>query len=470
MFSKILIANRGEIAVRIIRTCRELGIKTVAVYSEIDKKSLHVRLADESYCIGEAASSKSYLRSSEIVFTALRSGAQAIHPGYGFLSENAEFAELCQTLGVVFIGPSPEVIRKMGDKAVARDTMSRAGIPVPKGTTKPITSADDVVRIAQKIGYPLLIKPAAGGGGKGMRIVHNSEELMPSLTSSQTEALAAFGSDEVYLEKFIHNARHIEFQILSDSIGNTLYLGERECSVQRRHQKLVEESPSPALDSTLRRAMGRAAIKAAKAVNYLGAGTIEFLLTEDREFYFIEMNTRIQVEHPVTESVTGLDLVKAQIRIAAGEPLELKQRQIKIKGHAIECRINAEDPYHDFMPSPGKIHGLGLPGGPGIRIDTHIHSGYEVPHYYDSLLAKCIVHSETRDAAIEKMKLALEEFTIHNVKTTIPFLMRIIDDQRFRNGDYCTNFIEQLKADEDTHRLKRFMHRIMESFHLWPDE
>jgi len=468
MFSKILIANRGEIAVRIIRACREMGIKTAAVYSEIDRKCLHVRLADEAYCIGKAASSESYLRHGEIVATAKKCGAEAIHPGYGFLSENAEFAELCLASGIVFIGPSPDALRKMGDKAVARETMSKAGIPVPKGTTKPVGLNDDVVRLATRIGYPLLIKPAAGGGGKGMRIVGSHDELMASLQSSRAEAKAAFGSDEVYLEHFLPNARHIEFQILADNFGTTLHLGERECSVQRRHQKLVEESPSPALDPHLRKKMGAAAVRAAHAVNYRGAGTIEFLLTDDHRYYFIEMNTRIQVEHPVTEVVTGIDLVKEQIRIASGLRLEIKQRHIKINGHAIECRINAEDPEHNFMPSPGKVHGLCLPGGPGVRIDTHLYSGYEVPHYYDSLLAKLIVHADTRHAAVERMKGALEEFSIKNVATNAGFLRRIVGDERFGSGRYNTTLIEQLKKDDSHEVLRGFMHKIMESFHRWP--
>lgn len=470
MFAKILIANRGEIAVRIIRACRELGIRTIAVFSEADRKSLHVRLADEAYCIGKAASSESYLRYGDIVALAVQHGAEAIHPGYGFLSENAAFAELCTASGIVFIGPSPEAIRRMGDKAAARETMSRARVPVPRGTTRPISSTEEATRSAEKIGYPLLIKPAAGGGGKGMRIVNKQSDLIPLLISSQSEALAAFGSDEVYLEKYLPKARHIEFQILSDKYGNTIHLGERECSVQRRHQKLVEESPSPALDAALRRKMGKAAIKAARAVQYEGAGTVEFLLVDNSDFYFIEMNTRIQVEHPVTECVSGIDLVNAQIRIAAGEPLPLEQRHVKLRGHSIECRINAEDPHHNFMPSPGTIRGLGIPGGPGIRVDTHIYSGYEVPHHYDSLLAKLIVHSSSRDAAIEKMRLALEEFSTKSVKTTTPFLMKIIDNQRFRKGEYCTDLLEELKADDDHHHLRGFMQKLLESAHLWVDE
>ncbi|MBD3344148.1 MAG: acetyl-CoA carboxylase biotin carboxylase subunit [Chitinivibrionales bacterium] len=469
MFKKILIANRGEIAVRIIRACKEMGIQTVAVYSEIDKKSLHVRLADESYCIGKAMSSESYLRYHDIVLRALESHAEAIHPGYGFLSENAEFARLCRTSGLVFIGPSANALREMGDKAIARDTMRRAHVPIAEGSKEPVQSAEEAVRIAKKIDYPILVKPSAGGGGKGMRIVHREQDLTAAFSSSQTEALAAFGSGDIYLEQFIRNARHIEFQILADNHGNVVHLGERECSVQRRHQKLIEEAPSPQLDPKLRSRMGRAAIKAAHAVNYQGAGTVEFLLGEDKNFHFIEMNTRIQVEHPVTEAITDIDLIKSQICIAAGEPLGFKQSDIKIKGHAIECRINAEDPQHDFMPSPGKIRGLGLPGGPGIRLDTHIYSGYEVPHYYDSLLAKLIVHAQNRDIAIKRMKRALEEFSIENVKTTVPYLARIMSDNRFRSGNYCTDLVERLKEDDDHHHLKGFVQKIMESFHLWPD-
>ncbi len=470
MFKKILIANRGEIAVRIIRACKEMGITTVAVYSEVDRKCQHVRLADESYCIGKAASAESYLRYHEIVFTALKSGAEAIHPGYGFLSENDEFAELCETSGIVFIGPSPDALRKMGDKAVARDTMAQAKVPIASGSEEPVISAEAAVQIARKIGFPVLVKPSAGGGGKGMRVVNRLDDLVSAFHSSQAEAKAAFGSDEIYLERFIDNARHIEFQILADNHGQVVYLGERECSIQRRHQKLVEEAPSPTLDSTLRGRMGRAAVRAARAVNYRGAGTVEFLLDREHRFYFIEMNTRIQVEHPVTECVTGIDLIKAQIRVAAGESLELRQKDIQISGHAIECRINAEDPHNDFMPSPGKIRGLNLPGGPGVRVDSHVYCGYEVPHYYDSLLAKLIVHAESRPVAIERMKRALDEFTVENVKTTVPFLRRIMDHRGFVSGKYSTKLVEQIKTEEHDHHLRGFMHKIMDSFHHWADE
>ncbi|MBD3322016.1 MAG: acetyl-CoA carboxylase biotin carboxylase subunit [Chitinivibrionales bacterium] len=469
MFEKILIANRGEIAVRIIRACKEMGIQTVAIYSEIDKKSLHVRLADESYCIGKASSVESYLRYHDIVVAALESHAGAIHPGYGFLSENAEFAKLCRTSEIEFIGPSPESLRLMGDKSTARETMRQARVPVVKGSNRPLATEKDVLRAAKKIGYPVLIKPSAGGGGKGMRIVHHERDLASAFHSSQAESQAAFGSNEIYLEHYIRNARHIEFQILADNSGSVIHLGERECSVQRRHQKLVEEAPSPRLDPALRARMGKTAVKVAKAVDYQGAGTVEFLIGDDSKFYFIEMNTRIQVEHPVTEAATGIDLVKAQICIAANEPLGLRQKDIQISGHSIECRINAEDPQHDFMPSPGKLRGLCLPGGPGVRVDTHVYSGYEIPHYYDSLLTKIIVHAHNRTIAIDRMKRALDEFSVENVKTTAPYLARIMNDHRFRSGEYGTDLIEKLKEDDENHHLKGFVHKLMESFHLWHD-
>lgn len=470
MFSKILIANRGEIAVRIIRACREMGIHTVAVYSEADQNSMHVRLADESIYIGKASSEESYLRAGEIIVAALQSGAQAIHPGYGFLSENADFADLCRTAGIAFIGPSPETIKLMGDKSSARETMNSAGIPIPPGTQKFVSSMSESVRLAKKIGFPLLVKPSAGGGGKGMRIVNSEYDLPEAIHLSQNEAKAAFGDGTIYLEKFISNARHIEFQILADNYGNVVHLGERECSIQRRHQKLVEEAPSSSIDNRLRSRMGQAAVKAAKAANYSGAGTVEFLLDTDKKYYFIEMNTRIQVEHPVTESITGIDLVKEQISVAFGNEINLKQRSIKFTGHAIECRINAEDPHQNFIPSPGKIHDLALPGGPGVRIDTHIYSGYDVPLHYDSLLAKLIVHAENRVVAVERMKRALNEIQISNVKTTTPLLLRIMDDHRFRKGEYSTELINNIKSDDNHHQLRGFMHRLMESFHRYPEE
>jgi acetyl-CoA carboxylase biotin carboxylase subunit len=426
-------------------------------------------MADEAHCIGKASSAESYLRHEAVIDAAKRSGALAIHPGYGFLSENAEFAELCRASGIAFIGPSAEALRSMGDKAVARSTMTHARVPVVPGSQKPIYSADEAVGLADKVGFPLLIKPSAGGGGKGMRVVERRPDLVAAFHASQAEAQAAFGSGEVYLERFLRNARHIEFQILADYHGTVLHLGERECSIQRRHQKLIEEAPSPTLDPKLRARMGQAAVRAAKAVDYVGAGTVEFLLDDNRQFYFIEMNTRIQVEHPVTECVTGIDLVKAQIAVASGEKLGLTQRNIRIRGHAIECRINAEDPEHDFMPSPGKIRALALPGGPGVRLDTHVYCGYDVPHHYDSLLGKLVVHAHDRPTAIARMRRALDEVSFDSMKTIIPFLSRILDDHRFKSGDYGTDLVKKLRDDDEHHRLHGFMHKIMESFHLLPD-
>ncbi len=448
MFKKVLVANRSEIAVRVIRACRELGIATVAVYSEADKKAMHVLMADEAYCIGKARSDESYLRYSEIIYTALKCKADAIHPGYGFLSENVDFAQLCKTCKVTFIGPSPEAIAGMGDKAVARSTMTQAGVPVPLGTTHPVNDEHRAEHLAAKIGFPLLLKPSAGGGGKGMRIIHTPAEFPAALQASKAEAKAAFGDDAVYIERFVENARHIEIQILADNYGKTIYCGERECSVQRRHQKLIEEAPSVALNERLRKKMGAAAVKAARAVNYTGAGTVEFLLDTENRFYFIEMNTRIQVEHPITEAITGIDLVKAQIHIAAGERLNIRQRDVYLQGHAIECRINAEDPAARFMPSVGKIKRLYMPGGPGVRVDSHIYSGYAVPHYYDSLLAKIIVYGDTRSEAIARMKRALRECIIRGVKTTIPFQLQILEDPRFVDGSYSTDLVEQLLETE----------------------
>ncbi len=465
MFKKALIANRGEIAVRIIRACKELGVKTVAVYSEADEESLHVKLADEAVCIGQARALESYLLPDKILRAARRTGAQAVHPGYGFLSENADFAASCADNKITFIGPLPATTRKMGDKAVARETMERAGVPLPPGTHKPVRERSTALSIAKKIGYPLLIKPSAGGGGKGMRIVNSRKDLGTALDLSRSEAQAAFGSADIYMEKVVANARHIEIQILADNHHNVVHLGERECSIQRRYQKMVEESPSPALNHNLRDEMGQAAIAAARAVGYSGAGTVEFLLDRDGKFYFIEMNTRIQVEHPVTEWVTGVDLVKAQIRVAAGEPLGFGQEDVTVKGHAIECRINAEDPEEDFAPSPETIRGLNLPSGPGVRVDTHVYEGYTVPHYYDSLLAKLIVHDNTRDEAVARMKRALAEFKAEGVKTTVPYLERILGEKDFRTGHYDTNFVENMKHSEFRKRLHSLMHSISESFH-----
>ncbi len=465
MFKKILVANRGEIAVRIIRACREMGIRSVAVYSAADENSLHVKLADDAVCIGEAQALESYLRPDKILTAARKTNAQAIHPGYGFLSENADFAAGCANGRIVFIGPSPDAIRKMGDKAVARATMTRAGVPLPPGTQKPVSARAAALRCAKDIGYPLLIKPSAGGGGKGMRIVRSRKDFTSAFDLCRNEAQTAFGSGDVYIEKVIPHARHIEMQVLADNHGNVVHLGERECSIQRRYQKLVEEAPSAALDTGLREAMGAAAIAAVKAVNYSGVGTVEFLLDRDGNFHFIEMNTRIQVEHPVTEWVTGVDLVKAQIRVAYGEPIGFKQEDVQITGHAIECRINAEDPEADFAPSPETIHALRLPGGPGVRVDTHIYEGYTVPHYYDSLIAKLIVHDSSRREAVARMLRALNEFSADGVKTTVPFMARILSEKDFRDGHYDTGFVENMKRSEIRKWVRSLMRNISESFY-----
>jgi acetyl-CoA carboxylase biotin carboxylase subunit len=425
MFSKILIANRGEIALRIIRACREMGIRTVAVYSEADRNSLHVRFADEAICIGQAKSATSYLNIPSIISAAEITDVEAIHPGYGFLAENAHFAEICESCQITFIGPTSNNIKLMGDKMAARANMVKAGLPIVPGSQGTITTKDDALKTAKKIGYPVIIKAAAGGGGKGMRICHNDISLVSNLMVAQQEAEANFGNSSVYMEKYLERPRHIEIQLLADKHGHTVYLGERDCSIQRRHQKLLEEAPSPAVDSKLRKKMGEAAVKGAKFVNYVNAGTIEFLLDSQNNFYFMEMNTRIQVEHPVTEMVTGVDLIKAQIRIAAGEKLTMKQDDIQVKGHAIECRINAEDAENNFMPSPGRIDTLTLPGGPGIRMDTHIYQGYEISPHYDSLVAKIIAYGTNRAEAMKTMKRALYEFTVSPIKTTIPFHLKI---------------------------------------------
>jgi acetyl-CoA carboxylase biotin carboxylase subunit len=442
MFTKILIANRGEIAVRIIRACKELGIRTVAVCSEADRKALHVELADESRCIGRAPSEESYLNYPEIVHAAKAAKADAIHPGYGFLAENPFFAEVCEIVKITFIGPRSNVIAAMGDKSAARALMARAGIAVPLGSKEPIKDDATALRLADRIGYPVFIKASAGGGGKGMRVAADRRHMLEQLHIAQAEAKAAFGNASVYLERFVERARHVEIQIMADNHGNVVHLGERECSIQRRHQKLLEESPCSALSPRLRDRMGREAVKAARTAGYTGAGTVEFLLDNKGQFFFIEMNTRIQVEHPVTEMVTGMDLIKEQILAAAGHKLPYRQRQIGFFGHAIECRINAEDPQRGFLPSPGKIRKLYVPGGPGVRVDTHIYSGYVVPSHYDSLLAKLIVHAPSRAGAILRMKRALEEFVVHGVKTTIPYHLRILDHPRFVSGTYSTKFIE----------------------------
>ncbi|ACK71435.1 acetyl-CoA carboxylase, biotin carboxylase [Gloeothece citriformis PCC 7424] len=442
-FSKILIANRGEIALRILHSCEELGIPTVAVHSTIDRHALHVQLADESVCIGPPQSSKSYLNIPNIIAAALTRNATAIHPGYGFLAENARFAEICADHQITFIGPSPEAILAMGDKSTAKKTMQRANVPTVPGSGGLIDSEKQAKAIAADIGYPVLIKATAGGGGRGMRLVRNESELPSLLQAAQGEAGAAFGNSGVYLEKFIECPRHIEFQILADQYGNVIHLGERDCSIQRRHQKLLEEAPSPFLTPQLREKMGQAAIKAAKSINYVGAGTVEFLVDIHGNFYFMEMNTRIQVEHPVTEMITGLDLVTEQIRIAQGEKLSVTQKQIQFKGHAIECRINAEDPDHNFRPQPGKISGYLPPGGPGVRMDSHVYTDYEIPPYYDSLIGKLIVWGADRDTAIRRMKRALKECAITGVPTTIGFHQRILETPAFIEGNVYTNFIDQ---------------------------
>lgn len=443
MFKKILIANRGEIALRIIRACREMNIETVAVFSEADRDALHVKAADQAVCIGPNASAKSYLNIPNIISAAELTGVDAIHPGYGFLSENARFAEICESSGITFIGPTPLAIETMGDKATARKTMIEAGVPVVPGSKEIITDIDAAAKIADEIGYPVLIKASAGGGGKGMRVAQNEKELVKSIQAAQAEAQAAFGNSEVYLEKYVEEPRHIEFQILADQFGNVIHLGERDCSMQRRHQKLLEESPSSALTPELRQTMGEAAVKAVKAANYSSVGTIEFLLDKHNQFFFIEMNTRIQVEHPVTELVTGVDLIKEQIRIAAGEPLSFKQEDIEIRGWAIECRINAENPDKNFMPSPGTIQYYHVPGGPGVRVDSAVFQGYTIPPYYDSMVGKVIVWGVDREEAIQRMKRALEEFVIEGIHTTIPFHLKVLDNAFFRRGEVYTNFIQR---------------------------
>ena len=445
MIEKILIANRGEIAVRIIRACREMGIETVAVYSEADREALHTQLADEAVCIGPAASADSYLNMERILSAAMVTGADAIHPGFGFLSENSKFAQLCETCGLIFIGPSSEVIWKLGNKSVAKQTMIEAKVPVIPGNSKSVYTVEEGLKHAEEAGYPVMIKAALGGGGKGMRTAHSLEEFENSFLTAQTEARNAFGDEAMYIEHFVENPRHIEFQILADHYGNVVHLGERDCSIQRHHQKLIEESPSPALTDKLRRKMGEAAVKAAKAAGYTNAGTIEFLLEKNGSFYFMEMNTRIQVEHPVTEWVTGIDLVKEQIRIASGEKLLFSQEDITLTGHAIECRINAEDPAKNFRPSPGMITDLYLPGGKGVRMDTAIYSGYTIPPYYDSMLAKLIVHGKNREEAILKMRSALGEVIIEGVKTNVDYQYEILHHPDFVSGDTDIEFINKLE-------------------------
>ena len=438
---KVLIANRGEIALRIIRTCREMGIKTVAVYSTADRESLPVRFADEAVCIGPPAASESYLKIDRIIAAAELTGADAVHPGYGFLAENAEFAAVCADHGLVFIGPTPETISKMGDKSVAKDTMKAAGVPVVPGTDGPVKDFDEAAKVADEIGFPIMVKAAAGGGGRGMRLAETAGDLKRQMQAAQREAEAAFGDGRVYLEKFVEEPRHVEIQLLGDGHGNVIHFGERECSIQRRHQKLLEEAPSPIVDRELRAAMGEAAVRGAAAVNYAGAGTVEFLVDKHRNFYFMEMNTRIQVEHCVTEEVADCDLIELQIRVARGESID--SENAKLFGHAIECRINAEDPFNNFSPSPGTIVGLHTPKGLGVRCDSHVYAGYTIPPYYDSMIAKLIVRGKTREHAIRRMQRALDEFVIEGVKTTIPFHQQLLKDERFQRGDFDTKFLER---------------------------
>jgi acetyl-CoA carboxylase biotin carboxylase subunit len=442
MFKKVLIANRGEIALRVIRACRELGIQTVAVYSEADRDSLHVRFADDDVCIGPAPGRESYLRIPRIIAAAEITGADAIHPGYGFLAENAEFAETCVASGITFIGPTAHQIRVMGDKASARKAMSEVGVPIVPGTPGPVEDPDEALAFAEQIGFPVIIKAAAGGGGKGMRVARDADDFLRSFALARSEALSAFGNGDVYVEKYLLKPRHIEFQILGDSHGNVIHLGERDCSVQRRHQKLIEEAPSPAMTPELRQRMGDAAVKGAKAIDYVGAGTIEMLLDEDGSYYFMEMNTRIQVEHPVTEMLTGVDLVKEQIRVAAGHPLTVRELP-PFRGHVIEVRVNAEDPMRNFQPSPGKITTFHPPGGPGVRLDSHVYAGYTVPPHYDSLIAKLIVQATTREECVRRMQVALESFIIEGPTTTIPFLAKVMQNERFKAGDVDTKFLER---------------------------
>ncbi len=443
MFSKILIANRGEVAVRIVRACKEMGVRTVAVYSEVDGDSLHVRLADEAVCIGAAAPASSYLNIPALISAAEITDVEAIHPGYGFLSENAHFAEICRSCQITFIGPSPEAIRLMGDKMEAKLAMQKAGIPIIPGALSVVKAKEEALKTAKRIQYPVIIKASAGGGGKGMRVAHNDVRLISALTTAQAEAEAAFGVADVYIEKYIERPRHVEIQLIGDAYGHLVSLGERDCSIQRRHQKLIEESPSPVVDAKLRKRMGEMAVRGAKAADYHSLGTMEFLVDPEGDFYFMEMNTRVQVEHPVTEAVTGIDLIKEQIRVAAGMRLSFTQEEVRFNGHAIECRVNAEDPDQDFLPCPGPITTYHPPGGPNVRVDSHLYGGYRVTPYYDSLLAKVIVHGRNREEAIQTMLRALEEMVVEPVKTTIPFHRKVLNDPTFLSGRYYTDFVER---------------------------
>lgn len=449
MFNKILIANRGEIAIRIMRACRELGIKTVAVYSEADKSALHAQIADEAVCIGPAASKDSYLNTKAIIAACEITHAEAVHPGFGFLSENADFARLCETCGLTFIGPTPQVMELMGDKANARKTVVEAGVPVIPGSDGIVPNIDAAKKLCREMGYPVMVKATAGGGGRGIRLVTSEEELENHFLSAQQEALSCFGNGDLYIEKFVENPRHIEIQLLADNYGNVVHLGERDCSLQRRNQKVLEESPSPIMTDDLRERMGKAAVSAAKASGYRNAGTIEFLVDKNKNFYFMEMNTRIQVEHPVTEFVTGIDLVKAQIRIAAGERLWFDQSDVKLTGHAIECRINAEDPRHNFMPSPGLVRSIHTPGGFNVRIDSAMYAGYTIPPYYDSMIAKLLVKGENREEAIMKMRVALSEFIIDGVETNIDFQLKLLKNECFERGEFDNGFLNRTNIMEE---------------------
>ncbi|SDI55703.1 acetyl-CoA carboxylase biotin carboxylase subunit [Natribacillus halophilus] len=443
MINKVLIANRGEIAVRIIRACRELNIETVAVYSEADEESLHVLIADEAYCVGPSAATDSYLNKTNLIATATKTGADAIHPGYGFLAENAAFADICADHGLTFIGPSAEAIDQMGEKSQARETMQAAGVPIVPGSDGLVDDEKQALRTAKDIGYPVMVKAAAGGGGKGMRVAYDADDLLRSLKTAHREAETNFGNAGLYLEKYIEEPRHIEIQIMADRFGDVVHFGERDCSIQRRHQKLVEEAPSPALNEKLRQQIGEAGIKAARAVDYVGAGTVEFLLDKHHNFYFMEMNTRIQVEHPVTEEVTGTDLIKEQIRAGSGQPLSIEQVDVSVRGHSIECRINAEDPTKNFRSSPGKVTMYLPPGGPGVRVDSAVYTGYTITPYYDSMVAKLIVHGADREEAIARMRRALVEFVVEGVETTIPFHLELMDNEAFRAGVFDTTFLAE---------------------------
>ena len=443
MLKKVLIANRGEIAVRIIRACREMGIRTVAIYSEADKDALHVRLADQAICIGPAPSSKSYLNIKAILEAACLTGADSIHPGFGFLSENSNFAKICEEMGIKFIGPNYKLIELLGNKSKAKETMKKAGVPVVPGSEGLINSKKEAVEIAEKIKYPVILKASAGGGGKGIRIAHNKEELEKAYSLVKQEAKISFNDDSIYIEKFVENPRHVEIQVLADEHGNGIHLGERDCSVQRRNQKIIEETPASIIDDETRKKMGEVAVKAVKEIGYTNAGTIEFLVDKNKDFYFMEMNTRVQVEHPVTEMVTGIDIIKEQIKIASGEKLAIKQKDVKVKGHSMEARINAENPDKNFMPCPGTITGLHIPGGNGIRVDTAIYSGYTIPPTYDSMIAKVIVHGKTREESIAKLKSAVAELVVDGITTNADFILKILDNQNFKTNNYDTSFIEK---------------------------